>query len=358
MWLHSTILALLAAASVACDGSNLTTGEGGNSTPPSDLGLPASDDDRIPLTELGSGVYLGFKGGLYPSGSNEIPDDHAAAGRAALSRIEPLDPGGRADPRGRVVLVSVGMSNTTQEFCSQKATPPCDPWTFMGQAAVDPKVNRTTLVIVNGARGGQAAETWDSPSDPNYDRVRDHRLVPNGLSEKQVQIAWVKEANPRPTISLPNPGADAFQLERSLGRIVRAMKTRWPNLRIVFFSSRIYGGYATTDLNPEPYAYESGFSVKWVIEAQVEQARTGRIDRESGDLALARTPWLAWGPYLWADGTNPRVDGLAWQQADLERSDGTHPSRSGEEKVARLLLDFFKTSPAARCWFLAGRSCN
>lgn len=39
-------------------------------------------------------------------------------------------------------------------------------------------------------------------------------------------------------------------------------------------SSRTYGGYATTELNPEPYAYQSGFSVKWLVQDQLEGART------------------------------------------------------------------------------------
>lgn len=348
---------VLAATISACGGPSHEAGENGDPAVLSGPGPALSGNDRVPLTELRRGTYAGFEGGLYPDGANDPPRDHVSSGRSALRQIEPLGRDGRPSSNGKIVLVSVGMSNTTQEFCWRKPAPSCDAWTFMGQAAIDPMVDRRTLVIVNGAAGGQSAETWDTPFRPNYDRVRDERLRPLGLSERQIQIAWVKQANPQPTVSLPDRRADAFQLEGSLGNIVRAMKARWPNLRIVFFSSRIYGGYASTALNPEPFAYESGFSVKWVIEAQIEQARSGRIDLESGDLALARTPWLAWGPYLWADGLNPRADGLVWRRSDFE-TDGTHPSRSGEEKVGRLLLDFFTSYPAARCWFIAGHQCS
>jgi hypothetical protein len=341
---RATILLLALAVGAGCAAPSITEPPPPSSPP---TGLP-------PLTEL-SVAYLGFPGGLYPGGRNDPPADHAADGRVALAAIEPLDRDGRPSGGGRIGLVSVGMSNTTQEFCGSGA-PPCQPWTFMGRAALDPAVDRAELDIVNGARGGQTSDTWDSPTDPNYDRVRDVDLARAGLTERQVQVAWVKEANPGPRVSLPDPAADAYRLERSLGAMVRAMKARWPNLRIVFISSRIYAGYATSTLNPEPYAYESGFSVRWVIEAQIEQERTGTVDAESGDLALDRTPWLAWGPYLWADGTNPRADGLIWEPADFA-GDGTHPSQSGEQKVGRLLLDFFKGSPFTQCWFLAGRSC-
>jgi hypothetical protein len=186
--------------------------------------------------------------------------------------------------------------------------------------------------------------------------VRDQALAPLGLGELQVQIAWVKQAHARPSESLPSPAADAFALERELGEIVRSLAARYTNLRLVFLSSRTYGGYATTALNPEPYAYESGFAVKWLIEAQIHQSRTGEIDPIAGDLDPMRYPWIGWGPYLWAEGAKGRSDGLAWQPEDVQQ-DGTHPSASGERKVGELLLEFFATSPVGRCWFLAGESC-
>ena len=42
--------------------------------------------------------------------------------------------------------------------------------------------------------------------------------------------------------------------------------------------------------------------------------------------------------------------GLVWKREDLA-GDGTHPSQSGRQKVAELLLTFFKTSMNAKGWF-------
>jgi len=55
-------------------------------------------------------------------------------------------------------------------------------------------------------------------------------------------------------------------------------------------------------------------------------------------------------------GATPRSDGVVWNKADFEE-DGTHPSQSGESKVAGLLMDFFKNSPYTRCWFLVNQYC-
>lgn len=308
----------------------------------------------VPLTDMGASTYLGFGGGLYENGTNVPPADHAAAGRVQAMNVRPLATNGQPSTGGRAVLLSIGMSNTTQEFCSAGSALPCDSWTFMGQAAADPAVNHGALAIVNGAAGGQTASTFDQPTDSNYDRIRDTRLTPQGLSEAQVQVAWVKVANAGPTVSLPNANADAYTIETQTGNIVRALKTRYPNIKLVFLSTRIYAGYATTMLNPEPYAYESGFGAKWLVQAQIDQMRNGGVpvDPRAGDLNYATRPWVGWGPYLWADGLTPRSDGLTWTQADFA-ADGTHPAQSGREKVGDMLLAFFKTSPQTTCWFLA-----
>jgi hypothetical protein len=216
-------------------------------------------------------------------------------------------------------------------------------------------------VLLNGARGGQVATRWASATSPEYDRIRDSGLAPLALSERQVQIVWVKIANAGPTVRLPAANADAFTLAAQHGSVLRALQARYPNLQLVFLSSRIYAGFATTTLNPEPYAFESGLAVKWVIESQIAQVRgtqpavpiaAGNLDYRTG------TPWVAWEPYLWADNAQkPRSDGFFWVREDFQ-NDGTHPARTGEDKVGHLLLEFFKSSPFTRCWFVATQTCT
>ena len=250
------------------------------------------------------------------------------------------------------------MSNARMEFCSRnEVTTGCDAFSFMSRASSDSRVNHSQLVIVNGAHGGYVTSDWDSPSDDGYVVARD-RLTTMGVTPRQVQVVWLKSADANPTGVLPSIDADAYRLEQGLGNVVRTLRTVYPNLRQVFISSRIYGGYANTTLNPEPYAYESGFSVKWVVTAQVSQMRNGTVDTLAGDLNYNTVaPWIGWGPYFWANGTSARSDGLTWVSGDFI-SDGTHPSQSGIMKTTSMLMAFFKTSPETRCWFVVNETCE
>jgi hypothetical protein len=139
-----------------------------------------------------------------------------------------------------------------------------------------------------------------------------------------------------------------------MATLTQTLRSRFANLRLLYLSSRIYAGYASTALNPEPWAHESAFSVKWLIEAQIQQMAGAGPDPLAGDLDWSgAAPWLGWGPYLWADGLVPRSDGLVWTCSDFQ-SDGTHPAMTGEHKVGSMLLEFFLDSPFTAPWFRAG----
>jgi hypothetical protein len=308
----------------------------------------------IPINDLGLGTYRGFEGGLYAGGTNFAPIDHDSVGLARASQVQTLDAQGRPSATGKIVVLSIGLSNTTQEWCNGDQNGlNCTSETLMGRAAADPAVRRGTVVFVDGAQGGQAADAWDDASDATYTVVRDRRLPGRGVTEAQVQVIWLKTAHRQPTVRLPATNSDAYVTLTSIGKILRALRVRYPNLKMVFVSSRVFGGFATTSLHPEPYAYENGFAVKWVINAQIQQMRTGTVDPRAGDLSYTtgRAPWVAWGPYLWARGDQARSDGLRWAPADFV-SDGTHPSTAGQSKVGARLLTFFKTSSYTKCWLL------
>lgn len=295
----------------------------------------------IPITDMAEQQYKGQMGGLYPEGKNTPSESLKAAAQKELKAIQPLNAQGEPAETGKIGLISLGMSNTTQEFSAFKKLADADP-------------NKSPfVVIVDCAQGGQAAHQWAYPDEsankkrPSPWTVMDQRIKEANLSPTQVQVVWLKQAQMGPA-QLGEFPKHAESLRDDIAVILRMLKMRFPNLRIAYLSSRIYGGYATGALNPEPYAYESAFSVRWLIEEQTKGTLDLNWDPANGQV---KSPLLLWGPYLWADGVKGRkTDELVWKREDLA-GDGTHPSTSGREKVARMLLQFFKSDPNAGSWF-------
>ena len=295
----------------------------------------------VPLNEMAAADrYKGEDGGLYGAGRDEPPAEHQKAARSELARIVPLDAQGRPAADGRIVFISIGMSNTTMEFSKFKELADRD-------AAKSPAV-----VIVDGAQGGRDAPRWAQTGDGSPWGVLDLRLAGAGVTARQVQVAWVKQVIARPEAIGEFPRYPQA-LKDGLIATLTIARERFPNLRVAYLSSRIYAGYATVSGNPEPYAYESAFAVRWLIQDQIKGLAALNYDPAKG---AVKAPLVLWGPYLWADGLTPRkTGGLVWKREDLA-PDGMHPSQTvGREKVARILLDFLKTNPYAIPWFQAQR---
>jgi hypothetical protein len=297
-----------------------------------------------PLSEMtAEDKYLGEDGGLYGNGKNEPPEKHQGAAKRETEGLVPLDKDGKPAADGKIVLISLSMSNATQEFSAFKTLADAD-------AQKSPR-----LTIVDCAQGSMTMAAWaNTRAKPNPWPVAIERLEKAGVTPAQVQVLWIKPANAFPKGDLLEHGKE---LQEDTQRTLQRARERFPNLRIAYFSSRIYGGHATgggADLNPEPYAYETAFVVRWLIQDQIKGNPELNHDATRGPV---KSPLLLWGPYLWADGDTPRkADGLAWPRKDLS-SDGTHPSDSGKEKVAQALLRFFKNDPNTKTWFV-GRAAD
>ena len=299
--------------------------------------LPAGEKTGLkPLTEMSAeDRYLEQDGGLYGKGQNQPPKEHRQAAERELAKIQPLDAAGGPAADGRIVLVSISMSNATQEFSRFKQIADADPQ------------KSPRLTIVDCAQGGQAMAEWVNPKAPPWAEA-ERRLERAGFTPAQVQVAWIKLANKAPRGDLETHGR---KLQRDTLAVIQNAKARFPNLRIAYLSGRIYGGYSNRPLNPEPFAYESAFPVRWLIQDQIAGDPALKYDSERGAKAV-KAPLLLWGPYLWADGVTPRKsDQLVWKREDLG-PDGTHPSQTGRNKVAGMLLKFFKEDPLAKSWFV------
>ena len=239
--------------------------------------------------------------------------------------VQPLDRDGKPSTSGKIGMISIGMSNASQAFSQ-----------FIRLADTDPHKN-PRLLMVDAARNGAAATEIAVPFGDYWIHV-DCELQRCEISTAQVQVVWLKTALAHESRGFPE---NARLLQRTLRSIVGILGTKFPQLKLVYVSSRTYGGYSESDLSPEPIAYESAFAVKWLIEE--------RINNPSANQSI---PWVSWGPYLWADGLTPRSDGLVWERGDFE-PDGVHTSTQGAVKAATMLFEFFQKDTAATPWFFS-----
>lgn len=343
---------------------------------------------NTPLNDLGKNTYSNpnstatpAQGGLYPNGYNQRPNPYNAVGinlTTDPNGIVPRDTTGKPDnTSGKIVMISIGMCNSSMEFGGTlDGTTAHDGFQcrVMGNKHPDNNMNCSSapcdlaagnwknpkLFVWDCAQSGQDAKDWACPTAaacptaspfPNqnpWDQL-DCRLTAAGLSKKQVQVVWLKEALAQPSLYGGWPEhVNQLQtyLEQILGHLVDPAygfvdPHNVPTVKMVFLSprTRAWTNGTISPHSPEPYAYETGFADKWLIQEKIQGAHP-------------EWPWLCWGPYTWVDGDRPRSDGQTWGSSYL-KPDCTHPlSSTGVHTVADQLLAFFKTDPVARPWFL------
>ena len=300
--------------------------------------VPNTSTPIVALNDLGTGTYQGSEGGLYPNGSNVRPTGHDSDGVAFADAIQPLDSNGNPSPTGKYVLMAIGESTAQNEFNR-----------FLPIANADPAKN-PNLVIVNGAQGGATPNNFTSSSSVYWTTVLNNYLPQNGVTANQVVAIWMEDTDGIATGTFPT---DIATLQTEYETIMQTMLTLFPNLKLVYFSSRVYGGYSNgvgTPDNPEPYAYEVGFAVKWAIQDQLNGNANLNYNPILGPVVA---PWMSWGTYYWSNGMLGRNDGQVWDCEDFS-ADGTHPSSTyGQLKVATKLLQFLKTDDTTAPWYLA-----
>jgi hypothetical protein len=133
---------------------------------------------------------------------------------------------------------------------------------------------------------------------------------------------------------------------------VQNVFAKFPNVKLAYFGGSVYTGYSNglSNIDNEPWAYESGFAVKWAILDQINGKPALNWNPARGTV---KAPWMSWGAYPWANGLLARNDGTTWACPDI-KYDGFHPSDPyGREKESNLMINFFRSDPTTTPWFLA-----
>ena len=291
----------------------------------------------IALPDLGTNTYLGAQGGLYPNGSNVRPVDHDADGVALAQAIQPLDSNGNPDVNGKMAFMSIGESATFNAFTQ-----------FQIDANADPAKNQH-LVIIPGAQPRAGAAKFADPNNAVWNPIFQYYLPDAGVTANQVVAAWIDVVDGAPTGTFPS---DTIALQSELESIAQNLHTKFPNLKLTYFTSNFYAGYSNgiSTIYPEPFGYESGFAVKNAIQDQLNGLASLNYDANKGPVMA---PWMGWGPYQWTNGLIGRNDSFFWTCTDVT-NDGLHPSlNGGREKIANSLLNFLKTDTTTAPWFLS-----
>jgi hypothetical protein len=300
---------------------------------------PDGSGPIIPITDLGTNLYGGSEsGGLYANGSNQDDPVHDAYGQGLATGIQPLDSNGNPSPTGKYVLLAIGLSVTQQSFLQ-----------FIPMVNADPAKNPNLVVVDGGSGGATVSQLTSTTSNSFWEAITNVYLPNSGVTSNQVVAVLFMDTDGGPSGTFPS---DMTALQSQMETVAQNILKFFPNVKITYASSMYYMGYSVgvANLDPDPWAYESGFAVKNMIQDQLNGNSNLNFNPTVGTV---EAPWLAWGPYLWANGLTPRSDGLAWSCQDLQ-ADGTHPaSPGGRIKVSSLILNFFKTDDTASPWFLA-----
>ena len=118
----------------------------------SSISLYASD--LRPLDEKGFYEKDGekFKLGLYPNGTNEIPEAHRKSGEKIAKSIVPLNKNGEKDiENGKIVALVVGHSNPRLYF---------DHFSKFLRTKIDKGIINPKFEIQNGSSGGMLVGHW------------------------------------------------------------------------------------------------------------------------------------------------------------------------------------------------------
>jgi len=118
--------------------------------------------------------YLGqFEGFLY-DGTNVPPAAHDAKGRELAAQVQPVDKDGSPSPSGKIVFLSIGFSNPNLKWCGPALHQPqdCIEQSFTKQALASHRTNKSSVLILNGAIGGQPTKAWRDPNGRDYATVQ------------------------------------------------------------------------------------------------------------------------------------------------------------------------------------------
>lgn len=308
------------------------------------LDCGADSTGMIPLTDLGTGFYLDYEGGLYKDGLNVPTATHISKGTKFANNLKKRDENGNIDEaNGTIMMIGMGASVASDAFNTFRDTMDAQGW-----PGVNPCLEVKSVFI-----GGKDMGDILDPEEYYWERFQD-RLDEKFIHPNQVQVVWMLMQSDATTMDVES------YVTYVIGQyklILADMLDEMPNLRMVYLTGMHYTGYAHEsheryDAIVEPKGYWGNLAIRELINMQMDGDPD--LDFEGADRVV---PYITWGPYFWADGSNARADGLTWECEEF-RNDSTgggfHLKLESQYKEADMLQDFFTTDTIAEIFFNDG----
>lgn len=294
----------------------------------------APNTGLTPFLDLQTGSYLGYQAGLYPGGTNILTGPHLKSGKTIAKGIKPLDGDGNVNYGDGVVLFA-GFGPSVPGHIYGKVV----------EHIRTPSINydlNPCLDAINLCVGGKdIGYATDDSTTEDYWELLVQKVYDVGYTPEQVQIGWMYFNTKGLTVPPVFPDKSLETMELDILFINRA-KEFFPNLKIVYWSSRHFGGYADTDIVEyyslaEPTSYQNSWTVKWLIEAQINNTEP-RLQYKG---ANPKSPYILWGPNFWCDGDIKRFyDNKKYTcELSFDADDGYHLSDQQDSKDGLDILD-------------------
>jgi len=277
---------------------------------------------NIPLNDPTTFFYEGTSSGLYPWGNSLIFNDYRANYITSSKAIKAMNQYGVVKKSGKVVILGLGGSNPSKMYESMKTS-------ILAQYPFG-----KSLVMVNGAIGGKDLPDILNP-DASYWTTVGRLLDSANVTPTQVQVIYCIQED---FVNQDTTFARALAIKESYLLLLDVIRLKYPNCKMFLVGDRGYNDYATLAKYWEPTGYLNGWAAKFLVQEYV-------------DGLLPQYPFVNWLDYYWANGTEPRWDGLTYNFSDFLSPIYAHLTDEKINALATSTHNKLKIDAGAKFWY-------
>lgn len=255
----------------------------------------AINGQNIPLNDPEIFFFNGLSSGLYPWGNALIENDYKTNYINISKTITPLDKKGNPSFKGKIVMLGIGGSHAYIVYNGIKNA-------WLSDAGFG-----KNLVFANAGTGGKDLPDILDPGASYWQRIV-KVLDSNRVKSSQVQVIFIIEDD---FVNRDTTIQRAYAIKDQYITLLTTIRSKYPNCKMILVADRGYAGYSTLSKYDEPKGYLNGWAVKFVVEDFINGT-------------IPQMPFINWFEYYWANGEEPRWDGLTYLSSDFVAPEFAH----------------------------------